>query len=236
MSAVFRHLTSLFLVLILFAPAVFAGDYKTPEKVLAAMESNLLKLKNRKVKFRTEATGAIAAAFEGEIVFKKGSVMEYRTTGKFAGKDYKLFLDCDGTKLRGGIDSKPFETDCPAGLRSGVVIGMSRMGLMHNIARLVSNKPPDRTDGTVFKWLEVGDLKFAKDHAPDTPQAGAELKQKDKKLMVVFFKLAVEGNRNAGDVELWIDTKTNLPAYRQITVHFPQGDMFVTEKYTWEKV
>ncbi len=236
MPAILRSPIVLFLLLNLFTPVVFAGDYKTPEKVLTAMETNLLKLKNRRLKFRTEATGAISAAFEGEAVFKKGSVMEFRTAGKFAGKDYKLFLDCDGAKLRGGFADKPFEIDCPGGLRSGIVIGMSRMGLMHNISRLVSNKPPERIDGTVFKWLEVSDLKFAKDHAPDTPQAGAALKHKDKKLMVVFFTLGVEGAKNAGDVELWIDTKTNLPAYRSITVHFPQGDMFVTEKYEWSKV
>jgi len=235
MPAVLRNLTVLFLLSILLTPTVFA-DYKTPEKVLAAMEANLLKVKNRKLKFRTEATGAIAATFEGEVVFKKDNVIEYRTAGKFGGKDYKLFLVCDGARLRGGFEDKPFDMECPSGLRSGIMIGMSRMGLMHNIARLVTNKPPDRTDGTVFKWLEVQDVKFAKDHAPDTPQATAELKHNDKKLIVVFFKLAVEGNKNAGDVELWIDTKTNLPSYRAITVHFPQGDMFVTEKYEWSKV
>ncbi len=231
-----RNLACLFLLSFLIVPTVFADDYKTPEKVLSAMEANLLKIKNRKLKFRAEATGAIAAVFEGEVIFKKGNVIDYRTGGKFSGKEHKLFLLSDGAKLRGGSESKPFESACPAGLRSGILIGMSRMGLMHNIARLAANQPPERTDGTVFKWLEVGDAKFAKDHALDTPQAGAELKHQDKKLMVVFYKLAVDGSQNAANVELWIDTKSNLPAYRAITVHFPKGDMFVTEKYEWSKV
>jgi hypothetical protein len=214
MPAVLRNLIVLFLLFSLFAPAIFAGDYKTPEKVLAAMETNLLKIKNRKLKFRTEATGALTGAFEGEIVFKKDNIIDYRTAGKFGGKEYKLFLTCDNALLRGGTEGKPFEMDAPPGLRSGIVIGLSRMGLMHNISRLISNKPPDHIDGTVFKWLVVQNPSFAKEHAPDTPQAGAELKQKDKKLMVVFYKLGVEDNKNAGDVELWIDTKTNLPTCR----------------------
>lgn len=228
----------LFLLSALFSvtvPSAFADDYKTPEKVISAMEASLLKIKNRKLKFRTEATGAIAATFEGEVIFKKGNVIDYRTAGKFLGKEHKLFLLSDGARLRGGSEAKPFESACPAELRSGILIGMSRMGLMHNIARLSGNQPPERTDGTVTKWLGIVEPKFAKDHAPDTPQAGAELKHNDKKLMVVFFKLSVDG-KNTGDVELWIDTKTNLPSYRAITVHFPQGDMFVTEKYTWEKL
>jgi hypothetical protein len=236
MPAVLRQLTVLFLLPILFAPSVFARDYKTPQKVLAAMEANLIKMKNRKVKFRTEATGLLRGTFEGEIVFKKDNVLEYRTAGIFGTKDNKLFLSSDGAKLRGGSESKPFEMDCPSGLRSGILIGMSRMGLMHNIARLVGNQPPERTDGTVYQWLEVVDPSFAKDHAPGTPQAAAELKQHDKKLMVVFYKLTVDGHKNSGDVELWIDTKTNLPTYRSITVHFPQGNMFVTEKYEWSKI
>jgi hypothetical protein len=236
MPAISRRLTVLFLLLVLFAPAIFADDYKSPEKVLSAMEANLMKIKNRKVKFRTEATGALTGAFEGEIVFKKNNVMEYRTSGKFGGKDYKLFLSCDDAKLRGGSEDKPFEIDAPPGLRSGILIGMSRMGLMHNISRLISNKPPDRIDGTVFKWLTAQEPKFTKDHDPDTPQAGAQLKQNNKKLIVVFYKLGVEDNKNAGDVELWIDTKSNLPTYRLITVHFPKGDMIVSEKYEWSKV
>jgi hypothetical protein len=150
-----------------------------------------------------------------------------------------MFLACDGSKLRGGSDitaGKTFEIAAPSDLRSGLLVALSRMGLMHNIARLTGNQPPEKTDGTVFKWLEVKNAAFAKDHAPDTPQANAELKQNDKKLMVVFYKLTVEGKAGAADVELWIDTKSNLPTYRLITVHFPRGDMIVSEKYEWSKI
>jgi outer membrane lipoprotein-sorting protein len=236
MSALMRRLSGLFILLTVLAASVFADDYKTPRQVFDKMEANLMKIKNRRLKFRTEATGALTGTFEGEIIFKKGNVMDYRAWGKFAGRDHKLFLLCDGTKLRGGGENSPFEMAAPAGLRPGILIGLARMGLMHNIARLTSNKPPERTDGSVYKWLVVQDAKYAKDHAPDTPQAGATLKQNNKKLVVIFFKLGVENEKNAGDVELWIDTKTNLPAYRTITVHFPQGDMFVTEKYEWSKI
>lgn len=215
-----------------------AGDYRSPKEVFDKMEANLMKIKNRRVKFRIEATGALTGTFEGEILFKKGSVMDYRTSGKFLGKDHRLFLLCDGSKLRGGSSSSeksPFEMDAPAGLRPGILIGMSRMGLMHNIARLAGNKPPDRIDGSVYQWLAVQNPAYAKENPPDSPLPRAELKQKDKKLIVVFYKLGVENEKNAGDVELWIDKKTNLPTFRTITVHFPQGDMFVTEKYEWSK-
>jgi hypothetical protein len=226
----------LILLVVLFAPAVFADDYKAPVEVLSRMESAMMKLKNRKVKFRTEASGALRAAFSGEVVFKKGNELDYRAAGEFTGKEHKLFLACDGRKLRGGAEANPFEMDCPSGLRSALLIGLARMGLMHNISRLIGNKPPDHSDGTVFDWLVVQDAAFNKNHKDGTPLPTAELKQHDKKLIVVFYKLATGDNKNAGDVELWIDRKTNLPTFRTITVHFPNGDMFVTEKYEWSKI
>ncbi len=238
MPVLSRRLIVLFLSLIFIAPAVLADDYRSPKEVFDKMEASLMKIKNRRVKFRIEATGAVTGTFEGEILFKKGNVMDYRTSGKFLGKDHKLFLLCDGAKLSGGSSSSeksPFEMDAPAGLRPGILIGMSRMGLMHNIARLTGNKPPDRIDGSVYSWLVVQDAAYAKENPPNSPLAAAELKQNDKKLIVVFYKLGVENEKNAGDVELWIDKKTNLPTFRTITVHFPQGDMFVTEKYEWSK-
>lgn len=213
----------------------FARDAKLPQQVISKMETNLLKIKNRKLKFRLEATGFVNAVFEGEIVFKKGNVIDYRTAGKFAGKEHKLFLACDGAKLRGGAESKPFEIAAPAELRSGLLIGLTRMGLMHNIARLTGNQPPEKTDGTVYKWLSVVEPKFAKEPPVDTPQASAEVKVKNKDLMVVFFTLAVDG-KNTADVELWIDTKTDLPSSRTITVRFPQGNMIVNETYEWSKI
>jgi hypothetical protein len=234
-----RNLATVFLLLSFFAPAVFAGDVRTPEKVFSKMESNLANIKNRRLKFRAEATGSVNGTFEGEIVFKKGNVMDYRTAGKLAGRDHKLFISCDGKKLRGGADdsgAKIFDIGAPAGLRSGMLIGLSRMGLMHNISRLAENEPPDRIDGSVYTWLSANDLKFNKDHKDGSPLASAELKQNGQDLMVVFYKLGVGETKNAADVELWIDTKTNLPTYRRMTVHFPNGDMQLSEKYEWSKV
>lgn len=221
------------MVLTMSAPVLARND--VPQEVIAKMEKNLLKIKDRKLKFRSEATGFINAVFEGEIVFRKGNVIDYRTAGKFAGKDHKLFLLCDGKKLSGGAEAKPFELAAPAELRSGLLIGLTRMGLMHNIARLTGNQPPEKTDGTVQQWLTIVEPKFAKEPPPDAPQASAAVKLKNKDLMVVFFDLAVDG-KDTADVELWIDTKTNLPSSRTITVRFPQGNMIVNEKYEWSKV
>jgi hypothetical protein len=46
----------------------------------------------------------------------------------------------------------------------------------------------------------------------------------------VAYTLNVAG-KDAGEAVLLIDAKTRLPRKRTLTVHFPDGDMRVTETY-----
>jgi hypothetical protein len=119
---------------------------------------------------------------------------------------------------QGSINGKPVdksyeELTTPA-LRDALLLGFSRIGVLHNLVKISRGDQPD-TSGDLRKQLEPHD--FAK-------ASGG-----------VAFKLRVQGHE-MGDVTLALDPKTHLPTQRTQVVHFPNGDMHVTEAYKFTMV
>ena len=130
-------------------------------------------------------------------------------TGEFAGEPAALLLNCSGgeLELRSGAVRRsiprPLETD------KALLLGMTRMGLLHNLAQLMSANPPDHAEGGVEEWVIVRPMR--------------EEKQARR------FELIV-GGRVTGTASLELNT-TGTPMVRKQTVRFPNGDMHVTETY-----
>ena len=97
---------------------------------------------------------------------------------------------------------------------------MTRMGLLHNLAMLSSGSPPDRIDGSVSKWVRPGDIRKGASASIDGRDADS-----------LEFTVIVDG-QPSGEVVLWLDAESGLPIGREQLVHFSQGDMKVTERYT----
>lgn len=94
-----------------------------------------------------------------------------------------------------------------------MLIGLTRMGILHNLARLIAEAAPDHADSGVREWATVDD--FAAD--PEDPAA-------------LSFAITVAGTP-AATARLQLDA-AGLPLLRQQTVRFPGGEMRVTERYS----
>ncbi|MBT8132644.1 MAG: hypothetical protein KJO35_10275, partial [Gammaproteobacteria bacterium] len=167
------------------------------------------------------ASGAIGAVFNGDLVTQMPGLMALRAEGVFAGDKVTPVMISDGEFFRlsngGGAIEEPASTD----FRAGILLGLLRMGILHNLANLSVATAPDGIDGKVRQWVQVNSFSW---HKPvTTGETGA----------AIGFDLQV-GGKPAGRVVLWYDQATHLPLKREQVVHFETGEMRVVEQYRIE--
>lgn len=187
------------------APDTTAAAVQTqPIPGLAAfeqLEQRLAKMDKFDVRFHIESSGPIPSVVKGEV-HMKGEDVHIQTYGKLKGesKAARLPAEEDGT--------------LPAGSRSAVLVGMTRMGLLHNLVRmLMMNEGIDMKPGSDPNWVKVDNITY------------------DLADRHFHFDIIVEG-QNAGWADLWL-TPDGKPQHRKEVVHFPDGDLNVEERYLW---
>ena len=162
------------------------------------------------------ATGAVSASLEGTLVIEPGNVVALGFTGSLFGEDVDLRLESDGERLIGEAGGTTFDQAASPALVEALLVGFTRMGILHNLAMLSGGQLPDHADGGVADWAQVSDFQLD------------ENRGRDRNL--VRFLLTV-GGEPAGEVGLVIDAETGEPLQRSQRVHFPEGDMLVLESY-----
>lgn len=174
------------------------------------VERRLLTADHLVVDFDITSSGAVTTEITGQLRLATGNRLDLRAAGSFGGQDVQLVLRSDGTRLTGSNGTKTIDQGTPKDLNKAVVLGMTRMGLLHNLAVLSGGRPPDRAGGGVTDWISVDSHRAAAD---DT----------------ITFDLSVSGAKTA-TVTLTL-RGDGLPVHRQQTVRFPGGTMTVRERY-----
>lgn len=184
---------------------------------LAALEARLL-TEPGTVHYHITSEGAFAADLTG-LLEMTGDYVGLTAEGDFGGIATQLQLTVlDGEVEMVVPDSTVTEAQPPA-LREAVVLGMTRMGLLHNLARLTVADLPDHAEGGVDGWVETHSAAWG----PTERIEGVEAR-------ALHFALRVAGTE-AAEVTLWLDPATGLPVRRNQTVDFPGGTMTVVERY-----
>ena len=168
---------------------------------LAAFERALLEAESSTLPFEVTAEGALEVALEGELRIE-GVMVRLTATGTFGGETVDLQLHADESFLFIGESERPR----PPHLKEALVLGLTRMGILHNLARLTNGQPPDHSDVGVEPWLRV--------RVEDAP--------------AYSFTILVDGERVA---EARLTVTGGRPVSRQQTVAFPEGEMRVRETY-----
>jgi len=185
---------------------------------VAALERRLMEAREVRVACSATAEGVLAADLDGTLALTPDGV-EIRHRGTFVDNPADLDLRVDGGRLIGGNGDRRLDAEVPPALREAVVVGLTRMGILHNLARLSGAMAPDHADGGVAEWATLDAAAWGETAEVDGTPARA-----------VEFGLLVDGEPSA-DVRLWLDADTGLPLRREQTVHFPQGEMRVVERY-----
>lgn len=194
---------------------------ESAEGAFSALERRLLDARSVSFRFEIRAVGAVEAALAGRVVVGPGETARVVADGSFAGEAAAIRLDADNQSMEGGNGEARFATDPPVAVRESLLIGLTRMGLLHNLAVLSAGSPPDRADGTVRDWVTYEDVSLG----PEEPTVGAGAARRFR------FTVVVGGNPSA-IAEVWMDAATGLPVRRVQVVSFPEGEMRVLEQYS----
>ena len=202
--------------------AVAAGAQELePPALMAQLEARLLAARHVAIEATITAQGVVPAQLAGRSELRDRNRATLAYAGQLAGKPAELAYSVEGSvlRLRNGAQAR----DEPVGPESNraLLIGLTRMGMLHNLARLAGTVAPDHAQGGVEHWITLDSFR------PTTYAQGGELEG----LMSFGFDLVVAGTP-AASVRLWLDPATGLPRRRQQTARFPQGEMTVVEDYT----
>jgi len=196
------------------------GGEAPPGEVAVSMEALEARLAESTtplhLPFRVEAGGAIEAAVTGDLFLGAEGEARLQAEGSFAGGPLDVLLVSDGTSMRWTGQETPVPS--PPGLRDALVVGLTRMGILHNLARLTAGAPPDHMDGGVREWVRVeSDTAGA---APQAMEAGPSL-----------TRAIVVAGTPSGSFRLVFGPDGIAPRVRRQGVDFPQGRMEVVERY-----
>lgn len=199
--------------------ATAAGE--DPAELMAQLESRLLSAKRVRIEARIESRGVVASTLSGRSELRERNRASVAWSGEFAGKPVDMGLESDGRALELNRGDERRSEPSPRQCNRALLLGLTRMGLLHNLARLTALQAPDHAAAGVDQWVTLDAFR------PTTFAQGGELEG----LMSFGFDLVVAG-QPSGSARLWLDPASGLPRRRAVTVRFPGGDMEVVETYT----
>lgn len=201
-----KQFLPLLFVLILAGCGAAAED---PATSYQNMEQKLLSAQRISFDFSVSAEGVIEGNFVGSAEASADGGLTITSTGDFIGRDLQMELTTDADSMRMVTSEMSDSLPLPPATFEAVVIGLTRMGLLHNLAALSTVSPPDHSDGGITEWVVVQDF--------EDGDGG------------VAFSIFVEGDKTS-DVTLTIED--GIPVRRRQVVQFPGGEMIVSEEYS----
>jgi hypothetical protein len=168
------------------------------------------------VPFEVEAVGAVEVALTGDLFLGPEGAARLEARGIFAGREVDVMAVSDGERLL--WSGAPEPVPAPEGLRDALAVGLTRMGILHNVARLTAGAPPDHIEGGVRDWVVVSPDSAGAAPAPDLTGEG------------LTRAITVDGVPS-GAFRLTFDEEGRIPRIRRQRVDFPEGRMEVTERY-----
>ena len=189
-------------------------------RTLTELEQRLQAASRVEIAFVIESEGAVVSQLEGTLVWERDGALSWTARGPMFGEHQQLELRGDAQVLEVlGAGASRGSGPRPPALVEAVVIGLTRQGLLHNLAMLVGGLPPDHADGGVAEWVEVVEPQLGE---PEVFGAG--------EARPLEFQITVS-DQLVGRATLWLDER-GLPIERRQVVGFPEGQMRVTERYT----
>jgi hypothetical protein len=182
-----------------------------PVAAFQTLEARLAGARQVRVRGHLKAEGALVADMVGELNIGQQRFTRLDFKGKIDGAAAEALLLSDGRGMNAG--------DAPPALVEALLVGITRMGLMHNVWKIANRETPSKAEGGVRDWVTVSDVR----EGPMEALRGVKTRS-------IEFAISVDGARVA-EATLFLDRTTGLPVVRRQVVHFPEGEMRVVEEY-----
>ncbi|MBW3670702.1 MAG: hypothetical protein KY432_03415 [Acidobacteria bacterium] len=178
--------------------------------MFAKMEQRVMGAEH--IEFEVESSGAFESSFEGWI-HREGRELAMAAHGVWGGEPVTVSAETTRDLLVLNTPAQMERVKKEPFLSTAVLIGLTRMGVLHNLARLIAGKAPDHDGGGVREWVEAENIEFVGDDRNS-----------------IRFDIIVDGTRSAV-ATIRVDPRSGLPLQREQTVEFSQGSMTVVETY-----
>ncbi|MEL7363045.1 MAG: hypothetical protein AAFN13_13310 [Bacteroidota bacterium] len=193
-----------------------------PTEAFETLRQGLLDQRFVRVDFSVVADSGRTASLSGALWLGPQNRAWLRASGTFAGQPVSPSALSDGGQMvygRDGLTDFDAPVPTPPALNEALVVGFFGMGVLHNLALLTADTPPDHADGGAAAWVTAHDLAW-----------GSPEERRGRTLQPLTFAIQVEG-QPSGTATLWLDTETGHPVERSQTVQFATGAMEVVERY-----
>ena len=190
----------------------------TAREAYKALEERLTQASTVLLKSQIRSTGAVDSDLAGEMVMESGNRVFFRFGGQFKSKSLTMKLLSDGRQVR-GRGAKDTRGITPAALNDAILIGCTRMGILHNLAMMAADQLPDRSDGDVRGWVQTTNHHW-----------GPQGQVRGQPARSIEFDVVVSGE-NVGAAAVWLSKRTGLPLKRTQEVRFENQTMKVVERY-----
>ena len=197
--------------------------YDDPREAFDYMEERLINADSFYTGVIVDADSIFPVQLVAEFWGGEGNELKITADGNMAEflAPATLRLVSDGERMTGGRSSEiGFDTTTPPALREAFAIGLTRMGVLHNLARLYTGNPPDHADGGIDDWVQVHSFEWLE------PEVVAR-----KLTRPMHFTIRIDGEDTA-EATLYLQRETGLPLRRVQTVRFAGGLMTIDERYT----
>lgn len=195
-------------------PGTHAGPFAAVERRLAEGPWEL--------PFHITASGAVDVDVRGRVGVGPGGAAHLEVEGDFAGRPLDHALRSDGREVVVTTPDGEERMPAPPHLADALSVGLVRMGVLHNIARLAGGRLPDHAEGGVRGWVRLYPV-GGEDSAGDSGGDGGG----DGGAMRVAIRVS---NVPSGTAELVLGAD-GMPSLRVQEVAFPTGTMRVQERY-----
>jgi len=198
------------------SPGALPSD---PTDAFESLEERLLAAPVVQSESLLVAEGALSAKLRSVHTVTDEGEITVVATGTFGGKPIDLRFVSDGQRMTVTTPEGTRQRELPPDLRGGLLLGLTRMGWMHNVAMVAAGGWPDATDGHVDAFTRAVNV-----------LGGERLEEDGRERRALTFGVEVRGSIGATAV-LWLDCETGLPIERWQRVQLPQGEMHVVETY-----
>ncbi len=207
-----RQFLFLFLATILLGCT--SAPAEDPEAAFTTMEQRLLAASSISFDFQVAVEGVLEGAFTGSASVASDGALTIHAEGRFIERDLVMDLSTDADSIRMVTSEMSDVVPRQSDTFNAVVVGLTRMGFMHNLAALTTVSPPEQGEGGIQTWVTV--TNFSESEVGEYSSG-------------VAFDIFIEEERSSSAVLAIID---GVPALRRQVVSFPGGEMIVTEEFS----
>jgi hypothetical protein len=197
-----------------------AEDAAAARLTFERCEQALLRAGSLSFEYEATVDGPLQAELAGSLIMTSHAT-DLRADGNLGAERIFVRLHADARHLSIRGAETTYQASRPPDLNGGLVLFLTRLGLLHLLVRLAHADPPPLARRAVARWLRVEPIAVIDAEGERSDLAAAAG-------IVLLTRLA---GGEVGTGTLWVERENGTPRERTQGLHLPRQPLAVTELY-----